>query len=184
MQKNIIKLVLIIPLLLIHIGCGYHFPAVAIYEGPEKTLYMPQWQNRTSRLDINVNLYKTLTGKFQRSQAITIVRDKAQADLMLAGEVFAIELPGIAWDADTVTTDAMVRLTVRYMLKDLKTGKPLWKVPEQLWTKEYHSGTKGTAAENQAIATIINDLANHIYINTLRILNEEGTGDREQGTVR
>ena len=173
LKKYITKLILLTILLLVTGGCGYHFPAVAIYEGEEKTLYMPQWQNRTSKLGIDLTLYKALTHKFQQSEAITITRNKAHADLILAGAIISMELPSIAWDENTVTTDVRVRLTVRYVLKDLKTGKLLWEVPKELWTENFRSTRRGLAAEDEAISAIINDLAERIYLNTLKAIGQD-----------
>ncbi len=170
-KKHITRLLLITALLMIPTGCGYHFPAVATYDGPGKTLYMSQWKNRTSKLGIDTTLYRSLSGWFQQSEAITITRDKEQADLILAGEIVYIELPSVAWGDDTITTDINIRLTVRYVLKDLKTGELLIEVPSELWTEDYPA-QMGTMGENKALKTIINDLSERIYLNTLTSLQQ------------
>jgi outer membrane lipopolysaccharide assembly protein LptE/RlpB len=174
MKKYITGLFLITILFLISTGCGYHFPAVATYDGPGKTLYINHWQNRTSELGIDATLYKSLSGQFQQSEAITVTRNKEQADLILAGEITSIELPSAAWGNDAATTDIKVRLVVRYVLKDLKTRELLLEVPSETWTEDYAS-RMGTTGENKALNTIINDLSERIYLSTLTGLQQQNT---------
>jgi len=134
---------------------------------------MPEWKNRTSKLGIDITLYKNLSRWFQQSEAIVLTKKKSEADLILAGEIVSIDLPSVAWGGDTVTTDVKVRLAVRYVLKDLKNNKILWEVPNELWTEDYPAQTLGTAAENEALATILDDLSERIYIGTLSKLRKE-----------
>jgi hypothetical protein len=66
-------------------GCGYYFPHV--YDGPEKSVYMPNWKNRTDKLGIDAVMYQSLSIWFQKSKAIRITKKKETADLILAGEI-------------------------------------------------------------------------------------------------
>lgn len=174
MKKYIIQLSLLTTLFIIPAGCGYNFPAIAIYEGPDKLIYIPRWQNRTSKFGIDAQLYQSLARWFQQSEAINTTRIKDQADLVLAGEIISIELPSVAWGQDAITTDVRVRLTVRYVLKDLKSGELLWEVAEELRTETYPA-RMGTTGENKALNTIINDLSEHIYLNTLEELSRQNS---------
>ena len=45
-------------------GCGYYFPHV--YEGPARTIYIPNWQNRTSQLGLDAKIYQSLSRWFQK----------------------------------------------------------------------------------------------------------------------
>ena len=152
-------------------GCGYYFPSV--YDGPTKTIYMPEWKNKTSKLGLDITLYKSLSGWFQQSKAVILSKDKSKSDLILAGEIMSIDLPSISWGGDTVTTNVKVKLVVRYVLKDLKTGKILWQVPSELWTEDYPSQTLNATAENKALEIIIDDLSERIYLGTLDKLRQE-----------
>ena len=171
MKKFISSLILFASFLLLLGGCGYYFPCV--YDGPVKTVYMPEWKNRTSKLGIDITLYKNLSRWFQQSEAIVLTKQKTDADLILAGEIVSIDLPSVAWGGDTVTTDVKVRLVVRYVLKDLKADKILWEVPSETWTEDYPSQTLSNTAENEALATIIDDLSERIYLGTLAKLRKE-----------
>ena len=85
-------------------GCVYYFPHV--YDGPTKKIYMASWQNRTSNLELDTQIYQSLSRWFQKSKSIVLTKDKAEADLILAGEIMSIYLPGISWnEAATATED-------------------------------------------------------------------------------
>lgn len=162
-------------------GCGYYFPHV--YEGPVKTIYMPNWQNRTSQLGLDAKIYQSLSRWFQKSKSIRLTKDKSGADLILAGEILAIDLPSISWSGDARATEVKVKLQVRYVLKDLKSDEILWEVPRELWTEEYSTGIFDfNVAENEkeALAQILKDMSERIYLGTLDRLrkgSDEKTGE-------
>ncbi|MCF6185871.1 MAG: LPS assembly lipoprotein LptE [Desulfobulbaceae bacterium] len=176
MKKNISILILFISFFLLLGGCGYYFPSV--YDGPTRTIYMPEWKNRTSKLGIDITLYKSLSRWFQQSETIILTKNKAKADLILAGEIYYIDLPSISWGGDTVTTDVKIKVGVRYVLKDLETGKILWEVPNEIWTEDYPAQTLSTTAENEALTIIIDDLSERIYIGTLNKIRKENLTKR------
>ena len=180
-KKNKNRAVMLFALMFLVLGgCGYYFPSV--YDGPTRTIYMPQWKNRTSKLGIDIKLYKSLSRWFQQSEAVILTKDKDKADLILAGEIVSIDLPSVAWGGDTVTTDVKIKLGVRYILKDLRTGEVLWEVPNELWTEDYPARTLSTAAENKALETIIDDLSERIYLGTLDKLRKQNMSTGKQTT--
>jgi len=149
-------------------GCGYYFPHV--YDGPTQTIYMPNWKNRTSQLGLDARIYQSLSRWFQKSSSIILTKNRDQADMVLAGELISIDLPSVSWDADARTTETNVALSVRYILKDIKSDKILWEVPNELWTEAY--STEGGAAvmaenERKALTQILDDMSERIYIGTL-----------------
>lgn len=150
---------------------AYYFPH--IYEGPSQVIYAPTWKNRTNKLGLDSQIYQTLSRWFLKSDSITLTKDKAKADLILAGEIVSISLPSISWDGQSNATDIKVRLGVRYVVKDLKTGEILWEVPEQLWTEDYPSETLNATIEEEALATIVDDLSESIYLGTLKRLRQK-----------
>ena len=154
-------------------GCVYYFPHV--YDGPTQKIYMASWQNRTSNLELDTEIYQSLARWFQKSKSIVLTKDKAEADLILAGEIISIYLPGISWNANASATEVKVRLEVRYILKNLKTSSILWEVPRELWTEEY--STRGGSAmmaanEKDALDQIKDDLSERIYLGTLEQLRK------------
>ena len=146
-------------------GCGYYFPH--IYDGPEKSVYMPNWKNRTDKLGIDAVMYQSLSIWFQKSKAIRITKNKETADLILAGEITFIDLPSVAWDGNARATDVKVRLGLRYVLKDLKNNKILWEVPNDMWTEDFNTLNQSADSEDEALKQIIDDVSEKIYLGTL-----------------
>lgn len=149
-------------------ACGYYNPHV--YEGPSHIIYMPNWQNRTSNLGLDNKIYQSLSRWFQKSEALDLTKDKAKADLILAGEIISIDLPSTSWDAVSNSTSNKVKLFVRYVLKDLKTGTILWEVQKKLYTSDY--ADKQTT-EDKALLVIIDDMSQDIYLGTLEKLRKQ-----------
>ncbi len=149
-------------------SCGYHNPNV--YNGPHKVIYITEWKNNTSELGLDSKIYRSLTRWFQNSGAISTVREKAGADLILAGEIVSLELPSLSYGANNLATEVKVRLRVRYVLKDLQTNKILMEVPNQIWIEDYLiSGNSAVNQDNErrALETIIEDLSQRIYQRTV-----------------
>jgi len=152
-------------------GCGYYFPHV--YDGPEKSVYMPNWKNRTSKLGIDAVMYQSLSIWFQKSKAIRITKNKETADLILAGEITFIDLPSVAWNSNARTTDVKVRLGLRYVLKDLKNGEILWEVPEDMWTEDFGTLNETADNEDEALEIILDDISEKIYLGVLDKLRKQ-----------
>ncbi len=149
-------------------ACGYHNPNV--YNGPAKTIYLTEWKNRTSELGLNAEIYRSLTRWFQKSGAISTVREKEGADLILAGEIVSLELPSLSYGEKNRATEVKVRLQVRYILKEISSNKIVLETPGELWTAEYLVTTSNTANsdnERKALDTIIEDLSKKIYQRTV-----------------
>lgn len=150
-------------------SCGYHNPN--IYDGPSKKIYVKNWKNRSSKLSLNSNIYRSLNLWFQKSESLTLVKNVEDADLILAGEIVSLSLPSLSYSSNT-TSEVRVHLQVRYVAKDLATGKIFFEVPSQTWTEEYttNSGGSNASKENEAIDEIVDDLSKAIYQKTLTTL--------------
>ena len=149
-------------------SCGYHNPY--LYSGPHKVIYLANWKNRTSELGLDSKIYQTLLKWFQKSGSITITRNRKGADLALGGEIVSIDLPSLSYGSNNSATQVKVRLQVRYILKDIATGKVLIERPSEVWTQDYLIGSSpSVTSDNQskALDTIIEDLSQKIYQRTL-----------------
>jgi outer membrane lipopolysaccharide assembly protein LptE/RlpB len=166
--KTVCRFLPLLVMILLVSACGYHNPNV--YSGPAKTIYLAEWKNRTSQLGLNSEIYRSMTRWFQKSGAITTVRVKEGADLILAGEIVSLELPSLSYGANSITTEVKVRLKVRYILKEIASKKIVLETPGEIWTEEYLVTTSNTANldnERKALETIIEDLSKKIYQRTV-----------------
>jgi hypothetical protein len=154
-------------------ACGYHNPTV--YTGPEKSIYVTHWKNRTNVLQLDSKIYQSLVRWFQKTSSIKVTKEKAGADLILAGEILAIQQPSLSYGAGNRATQVKVALTVRYILKDIKTDKVLLEVPSETWTEDSRttlSSTANTDNETKALTNIIDDLSEKIYIKSVGKLSQ------------
>jgi hypothetical protein len=152
-------------------GCGYYFPHV--YEGPHRVVYMQTWKNRTNKLSLDMKIYQSLSRWFQKTETVRLTKEKTGADLILAGEIISIDLPSVSWNSVSDATGTKVQLYVRYALKDLNTGKILWEVPSKLYTADYTVQTATSAADDEALSKIIDDMSEHIYLGVLDKLRKQ-----------
>ena len=174
MRRSTIILLILTAFAVISSGCGYYFPHV--YQGPGKTIYMPNWKNRTNQLGLDAKIYQSLSRWFQKSTSIKLTKERSTADLVLAGEIIDIDLPSTAWGGDARATQVKVKLQVRYVLKDIKTDQILWEVPSELWTEDYSTGrTSFNIADNEqaALSQILKDMSERIYLGTLDKLRKQ-----------
>lgn len=155
-------------LLLFLTSCGYHNPYV--YSGPEKTIYISEWKNRTSELGLDSEIYRSLARWYQKAGSLHVSKEREGADLILAGEIVSISLPGRSYSANRQAAEVEIRLRVRYVLKDIKSGKILLQEPSEFWTESYLTSTNAAVSkenENNAMKVIISDLSQKIYQRTL-----------------
>ncbi|MEN8199887.1 MAG: LPS assembly lipoprotein LptE [Thermodesulfobacteriota bacterium] len=172
--KRLIPLVLLVGFILA--SCGYYNPYV--YSGPDRDLYITTWHNRTNELLLDAKIYQSLVRWYQKSGAIKVTKQKEGADLILAGEIISIDLPSLSYGVGNDATEVKIILNIRYILKDLESGKVLLEVGQEEWTEPYKVGGTSTASsdnEKEALAEIIDDLSERIYIKTLDKLSQQAT---------
>lgn len=149
-------------------ACGYRNPYV--YSGPDRKIYATTWKNRTNVLLLDSKIYQSLIKWYQKSGSLVITKSKENSDFILAGEIISIDLPSLAYGGANTTSEVKIRLKVRYIMKDLKTGNVLIEQPSEVWTEEYKVGPNSTATkdnENEALAIIIDELSQKIYQRSL-----------------
>lgn len=154
-------------------ACGYHNPY--IYTGPEKSIYVTHWKNKTNALQLDTKIYQSLTRWFQKTNSIKVTKEKAGADLILAGEILSIQQPSLSYGVSNSAIQVKVVLTVRYILKDIKTDTVLLEVPSETWSEDARTTKSATVtadSETRALTTIIDDLSEKIYIKSLNKLSE------------
>ena len=149
-------------------SCGYHNPYV--YSGPEKSIYIVEWKNRTSELGIDSQIYRSLARWYQKSGSLHVTKTKAGSDLILAGEIVSISLPSLSYRSNRDAAEVKLTLRVRYILKDIATGKVLVEAPSEYYTESFMTSSSSAIEEEnkkQALEIIIKDLSQKIYQRTL-----------------
>jgi len=162
--KLVYRLILLSLFTIVIVSCGYHNPNV--YTGPAKSIYIAEWKNRTNELALGSKIYRSLTRWYQKSGSISVVRQKSNADLILAGEIVSIDLPSLAYGVASTTVAVKTKLRVRYILKEISSNTVILEVPDEIWTEPYRIGDNSTEAidnENDALNRTIENLSQKIY---------------------
>lgn len=149
-------------------ACGYRNPYY--YSGPNRSIYVKTWPNRTNILALDSKIYQSLIKWYQKAGSLIITKEKEGADYILAGEIVSINLPSLTFGGTNTTSEVNIRLKVRYILKDLKTEQILIEVPSETWTEEYKVTADAAQTRdngNEALDIIIDELAQKIYQNSL-----------------
>jgi hypothetical protein len=173
-KSLLVRLALAFLLLLLPASCGYHNPYV--YNGKEKSIFLSTWKNRTNKLQFGEKIHQSLITWYEKSGAITVSQDAGNADLILAGEILAINLPSLAYGINNTAVQVKIYLDVRYVLKEMKTGKILLEVPRQTLSETYLiTSDISTTNDNEAKAVdlIIDDLSERIYLNSINQLQQK-----------
>ncbi len=145
-------------------SCGYRNPNV--YTGAEKSIYISNWKNRTNVLSLDMDIYQELTRWFQKSEGLNITKNRDEADIILAGEIVSIDLPSLAYGKKQAATEVKLQLKIRYIMKDVKTGKTLIEVPIETWTEQYLTGSSFSETkdnEKKSLDEIVKNLCQKIY---------------------
>lgn len=155
------------------VSCGYRNPYV--YSGPDKSIYLTTWKNRTNLLQLDSNIYQSLIKWYQKSGSLQITKTKENADYILAGEIVSYNIPSLTFGANNNTSQVNFTLTVRYVFKDLKTGQILLEESKQVWTEQYQVTTNSNETRDNADAAleiIIDELSQEIYQKSLLKISE------------
>ena len=162
---------LFIAALLLLASCGYRNPN--IYNGPDRTVYITDWKNRTSELGINTKLYQSLIRWFQNSKSLHVSAERQGADLILAGEIKSIYFPSRSYGSKNIPVQGRMILTVRYILKDLQSGAVLLEEQNHAFGEDYLISTDSAVTrdnENDAIERALKDLSQKIYQRCLIVI--------------
>jgi len=170
--KTAIRCTLLVAVLLVA-ACGYHNPNV--YNGPNRTIYITDWKNRTSELGINTKLYQSLVRWFQNSSSLHVSSERQGADLILAGEIKSLYLPSRSYGSNNIAIQGKMLLSVRYVLKDLQTDAVLLEEPDHVFGEDYLISTDSTVTrdnENKAIDQALKDLSQKVYQRCLVVMSK------------
>jgi hypothetical protein len=164
-------LYLFLLLIFFPVSCGYHNPYV--YTGSDVSVYITTWKNNTNELHLGSKIYQSLVSWYQKSDHIRVKKGQEDADLILTGEILSIDIPSLSYGVNNITTEVKVRLKVRYILKNLRSGKVLLEVPVQWFSESYLVNPSIAVTrdnEYKALERIIDDLSEKIYLKTLNEL--------------
>jgi len=157
-------------------SCGYSNPYVQkkSQDTAAKTLMITTWQNRTNELGLESIYFRLFNAWFKQSSKITVVFDEEQADLKLNGEIAAIDLPGLFYNAFDEALEIKIKLTVRFTLHDNRNNTILWQERQFTIYEPFILDPVGEVTRNnkqRALLRIGDEIGELIYLRTHEIVN-------------
>ena len=157
-------------------SCGYSNPYVQkeSQDTAAKTLMITTWQNRTNELGLESIYFRLFNAWFKQSSKITVVFDEEQADLKLNGEIAAINLPGLFYNAFDEALEIKIKLTVRFTLHDNRNNTILWQERQFIIFEPFILDPVGEVTRNnkqRALLRIGDEISELIYLRTHEIVN-------------
>jgi outer membrane lipopolysaccharide assembly protein LptE/RlpB len=160
------RLPLLLVILSLLAGCGYHPPGRGGNLPAEvRTLHIELFANRTAEPFVENGITDLVTDEFARSRYLRLSEDKERADAVLSGAVSAYSTVPISYDRNDEITEYRSALTITATLRRAADGKVLWK-GDLSWDEEYPSSDDKAVQEDneaEAILLISDRLAEELY---------------------
>jgi outer membrane lipopolysaccharide assembly protein LptE/RlpB len=162
------------PLLLIALlltSCGYSLVGTGNILDPSiKTLYVPAFINRTTRVEIEQRVTQSVADEFVSRGRLRLVNDPKQADIILRGSMDTFNLAPVGFQQGRAT-QYQISITANIELLDHRhDDKILWKNDQYRFVENYQVNLDTTDAfdqESRAIREIAQRFAQSLVANLL-----------------
>ncbi len=151
------RMLLVFALLLMLVGCGYHFPGQGgALPGNVRLLHIPLFANRTAKPQLENRLSNRVSEVFARNGNITLVEQRSQADAVLEAAISSYAAVPLSYNQNDVISEYRATMTVEAKLRQVEDGRLLWSGTSS-WYENYEAvADKGRQydLENDAITEI------------------------------
>ena len=125
---NVLLQVILVALLTILAGCGYHFGAEGSGLPPQaKTIYVEKFTNRSRYTGLDDQFDRYLKDQIAQHKRLQLVDDPHEADLVLSGEFFYHTTLVAATNAVSEPIDYTQTLNANAQLTDQHTKQVIWR---------------------------------------------------------
>jgi len=176
---NLAKRLLIL-MVLVLTGCGYHHPAIRQKDTGDLAIFAGSWENRTNELSLEGMLMQKTADWLQQSPKLRLEADPKQADYLLSGTIETVNYPATAFDSSDRATTQRAWAKVTYRLRERATGRLLWEINDAVRERNFQTGKDALlqrSNKEEALAVIADELAEMIYLNVLTSLSAPPAGD-------
>ncbi len=123
-------------------GCGYSLQGRGITTDPSiKTIAVPPFKDKTGKLALDTLVTGAVTEELLKRGRFTVVKDAANADAVVEGEILAYNVQPVNFSADSSGTTQASRYNVSVVAKVVyrKVGQqePIWSNDNFLQRDEY-----------------------------------------------
>ena len=155
---------LVLVLFLLVCTCGYS--ASPMLSSSIKRIYIPTFENETSRYGIEQDLTEAVVDAFTRDNRLTVVSER-DADVMLRGVIVTYEKGAFTFDRASTVDEYRVSISISVALEDLGEGKVIWEDSTMNAWEAYDEDPEGERTEDDATAAVMITLANDIVSRTI-----------------
>ncbi|HSP14143.1 MAG TPA: LptE family protein [Thermoanaerobaculia bacterium] len=156
---------------LLALGCGYALVGTGNILDPSlKTLYVPTFINRTTRVELEQRVTQSVADEFVSRGRLRLVNDPKEADIILKGSMDSFNLSPVGFDQGRAT-QYQISITANIELLDHRhEDKVLWKNDQYRFVENYQVNLETTDAfdqESRAIREIAQRFAQSLVANLL-----------------
>ena len=145
-------------------GCGYS--ASPTLSSNIKRIYIPTFENETTRYGIEQDLTRAVAEAFATDNRLTVVSER-DADVMLRGVIIAYEKGALTFDRAANVDEFRVSISISVVLENLAEGKVMWEDNTMNAWEAYNESDEDTLDEDEATARVMITLADDIVSRTL-----------------
>ncbi|MFA6413564.1 MAG: LptE family protein [Syntrophales bacterium] len=160
------RVIILLAMLLIPSGCGYHFSPGGEYIDPDvQKIFIEPFANRTSQANLEDTIRLAITDWFVRGQRFKIVDSEDQADALFRGTVKSLTTAPLSYGGTNVAAEERMTLTLDLSFEDRRTKKTIWKNGDFSGTQDYPVANVNAteAARKNALTKLSRDTAERAY---------------------
>ncbi len=152
-------------------GCGYALVGTGNILDPSlKTLYVPAFVNRTTRVEIEQRVTQSVADEFVSRGRLRLVNSAKDADIILRGSMDTFNLAPVGFEQGRAT-QYQISITANIELLDHRhEDKVLWKNDQYRFVENYQVNLESTDSfdqESRAIREIAQRFAQSLVANLL-----------------
>ncbi len=151
--KKYFLLLILLLLLLLPASCGYNLRGTQELRAGLNTVAIMPVINKTFESQIENDLYNALVDEFAQSKSLTVV-DVANADLLVAATVVAVENYSISYSPNDKTYEYRVVMTLNAEAKEKVGGNILWRRSGLQEVEEYKASTEPLTIDRRKQAAL------------------------------
>ncbi|MFM8409875.1 MAG: LPS assembly lipoprotein LptE [Alphaproteobacteria bacterium] len=144
-------------------ACGYHFPGEASsLPGGGRRVVVTRFENRTQTPGVENEVMEAILLEFARRGQFQVVRDQADADLVLEGSVSSLETRPVAFSRNDETLQYETIMTISASLRDPRSNSIVWRISSLRETDSYGAVSQTVVASSSAFLSQSNLNANDL----------------------
>jgi outer membrane lipopolysaccharide assembly protein LptE/RlpB len=147
------KLSIGIALLVLLVGCGYHFPGQATaLPGGGSRLRVGRFENRSREPGLENDVARAMEDEVARRGIFQIVKTDGEADLVLEGTINSLDTNPVAFSTSDSALQYQTVMTVSASLRDPHSGRVVWQVTGLHEDDSYGAVSNTVVTESSAFA--------------------------------